>query len=373
MQIRSSARVVRSNMRMRRSLLTALFPTGLAAVGIAALAQPVQAKRIVATSTSAPRASSCSVVRSAARRPRTRPRRYLTGSRIAAVGDGALVIDADSGSLIRTDTTGKNIAQARDRRERRPAHLRPDREARVRRRSLRRIASSSSRSATTARSSGVDQDAGRAVRRRAVARSQDAVRHDDRRSRARRVRRRDRQGAVAHGARSRAARHRGLARWHARARRVPRDRHGRSDRSARDAQRRARRAVDGDAAAPLPPLRQRRRQLRARRVRGDVHGRPRGGRRRSSARRRCRSRTAANTGSYGGGFEPPITHQLAFLGLDRDRTRQTTATIAQHQPRALAWDSAHDALYVAGIGTDSILQIKNASQVGIAEGVVGDR
>jgi DNA-binding beta-propeller fold protein YncE len=76
-----------------------------------------------------------------------------------------------------------------------------------------------------------------------------------------------------------------------------------------------------------------------------------------------------NTGSYGGGFEPPVTHQLAFLGLERDRTVQTTATIAQHQPRALAWDSAHDALYVAGMGTDSILQIKNASQTSITAGL----
>jgi DNA-binding beta-propeller fold protein YncE len=75
-----------------------------------------------------------------------------------------------------------------------------------------------------------------------------------------------------------------------------------------------------------------------------------------------------NTGSYGGGFEPPITHQLAFLGFERGRTQQVTATIGQHQPRALAWDGAHDALYVAGLGTDSIMQIKNASQVSIALG-----
>jgi DNA-binding beta-propeller fold protein YncE len=74
------------------------------------------------------------------------------------------------------------------------------------------------------------------------------------------------------------------------------------------------------------------------------------------------------TGSYGGGFEPPISHQLAFLGFDRGRTQQTTATIGQHQPRALAWDSAHDALYVAGLGTDTILQIKNASQISITAG-----
>ena len=76
-----------------------------------------------------------------------------------------------------------------------------------------------------------------------------------------------------------------------------------------------------------------------------------------------------NTGSYGGGFEPPISHQLAFLGTHKERTNQIVATIAQHQPRALAWDSARDALYVAGLGSDTIIQLKNASQVGIAEGV----
>jgi len=75
------------------------------------------------------------------------------------------------------------------------------------------------------------------------------------------------------------------------------------------------------------------------------------------------------SGSYGGGFESPVTHHLAFLGLGRAHTSQVTAQIAQHQPRALAWDSKHDALYVAGMGTDSILQIKAASQVGISVGL----
>ena len=79
--------------------------------------------------------------------------------------------------------------------------------------------------------------------------------------------------------------------------------------------------------------------------------------------------SGGNVGSYGGGFEPPITHQLAFLGLERQRTTQATATIAQHQPRALAWDASHDALYVAGLGTDALLQVKNASQTGISEGI----
>jgi DNA-binding beta-propeller fold protein YncE len=75
-----------------------------------------------------------------------------------------------------------------------------------------------------------------------------------------------------------------------------------------------------------------------------------------------------NTGSYGGGFEPPITHQLAFLATSGQRTSQTTAVISQHQPRALAWDGAHDTLYVAGMGTDTVLAIKDASQVTISEG-----
>ena len=79
---------------------------------------------------------------------------------------------------------------------------------------------------------------------------------------------------------------------------------------------------------------------------------------------------AERTGSYGGGGEEsPLTHQLAFLGFGDGHTEQTTAEIAQHQPRALAWDQTHDALYVAGMGTDSILQIKNASQVSIAAGL----
>lgn len=73
--------------------------------------------------------------------------------------------------------------------------------------------------------------------------------------------------------------------------------------------------------------------------------------------------------TYGGGGGPPITHQLAFLGLGAGATSQVTARIAQHQPRALAWDGQRDALYVAGLGSDSILQLRDASTVGIAAGV----
>ena len=73
-------------------------------------------------------------------------------------------------------------------------------------------------------------------------------------------------------------------------------------------------------------------------------------------------------GSYGGGFEPPVTQHLAFVGFGKDTPVQVTAQILDHQPRALAWDSARDALYVAGLGSDSLLQIKDASQVGAAAG-----
>jgi hypothetical protein len=75
----------------------------------------------------------------------------------------------------------------------------------------------------------------------------------------------------------------------------------------------------------------------------------------------------ARSGGYGGGFEPPIVHQLAFLGVD-GKPAQAGATLAQHQPHAMVWDGAHDALYVAGEGNDTVLQIRNASQITITEG-----
>jgi Cytochrome c len=74
------------------------------------------------------------------------------------------------------------------------------------------------------------------------------------------------------------------------------------------------------------------------------------------------------SGSYGGGVESPITHQLAFLGFGDGQVDQSTALIAQHQPHALAWDRTHDALYIAGLGSDSVMQIRNASQASIALG-----
>lgn len=74
------------------------------------------------------------------------------------------------------------------------------------------------------------------------------------------------------------------------------------------------------------------------------------------------------TGSYGGGFDAPIQSQLAFLATSGERTSQITAQIGQHQARAMAWDADRDALYIVGLGSDTILQLKNASQVTITEG-----
>lgn len=79
--------------------------------------------------------------------------------------------------------------------------------------------------------------------------------------------------------------------------------------------------------------------------------------------------TRESTGRYGGvEFTPPITDHLALFASDGERTTLTGAQIAMHQPGAIAWDGARDALYVAGLGNDAILQVRHASQVDAAAG-----
>jgi mono/diheme cytochrome c family protein len=76
-----------------------------------------------------------------------------------------------------------------------------------------------------------------------------------------------------------------------------------------------------------------------------------------------------SAGRYGGvEFIPPITYHLALFGSDGARTALATAQTALNQPRAVAWDGARDALYVAGLGNDTILQVVHASQVDAAPG-----
>ncbi len=69
-----------------------------------------------------------------------------------------------------------------------------------------------------------------------------------------------------------------------------------------------------------------------------------------------------SSGHYGGGppTVPPISHHLAFLGA---RDAQASAVISLHEPRALAWDGAHDVLYAAGLGDDAIARVDRASQL----------
>ncbi|HTJ44344.1 MAG TPA: c-type cytochrome [Kofleriaceae bacterium] len=70
-----------------------------------------------------------------------------------------------------------------------------------------------------------------------------------------------------------------------------------------------------------------------------------------------------NTGSYGGGFTPPIEHRIAFLGPTEDGvTAQVGARVAVHQPQAIAWDVKTDTMYVAGYGSEDLLAVANASQ-----------
>ena len=69
------------------------------------------------------------------------------------------------------------------------------------------------------------------------------------------------------------------------------------------------------------------------------------------------------TGSYGGGFDPPIEHAITFIATgDGGRPRTSAASISAHQPQATAWDPARDRLFVAGFGSDTVLVIDGASQ-----------
>jgi cytochrome c553 len=70
-----------------------------------------------------------------------------------------------------------------------------------------------------------------------------------------------------------------------------------------------------------------------------------------------------NVGSYGGGFEPPIEHRVAFLAGARGvETPTVDARIASHQPDALGWDAATDRLVIAGLGSDDLIIVTDASQ-----------
>jgi DNA-binding beta-propeller fold protein YncE len=74
-----------------------------------------------------------------------------------------------------------------------------------------------------------------------------------------------------------------------------------------------------------------------------------------------------NTGSYGGGFDPPVEHEIAFIASRDGKAPETVAArIILHQPDAIGWDSVTDRMVVAGYGSDDILIIDNASQPSVA-------
>ena len=72
-----------------------------------------------------------------------------------------------------------------------------------------------------------------------------------------------------------------------------------------------------------------------------------------------------NVGSYGGGSSPPIIHQMAMVTGNPGSPRIAIATLPIHQPRAIAYDPAHDRLYLFGYGSDSMLAVSDASQASI--------
>jgi cytochrome c peroxidase/DNA-binding beta-propeller fold protein YncE len=67
--------------------------------------------------------------------------------------------------------------------------------------------------------------------------------------------------------------------------------------------------------------------------------------------------------TYGGGFEPPIQSRVDFVGLTASATGQLPFI---QQPRGLAWDARADRLFLSGYGTDVVVAIDAASQSGAA-------
>ena len=63
---------------------------------------------------------------------------------------------------------------------------------------------------------------------------------------------------------------------------------------------------------------------------------------------------------YGGSETPPIARGIAFVD---DRGRAVTAETNVVEGRALAWDAARDRLYVVGMATDEVVTVARASQL----------
>ncbi|HEY0254080.1 MAG TPA: c-type cytochrome, partial [Kofleriaceae bacterium] len=64
---------------------------------------------------------------------------------------------------------------------------------------------------------------------------------------------------------------------------------------------------------------------------------------------------------YGGTEFPPIDHTIAFV--DERGARAASAITTVNEPRALAWDAARDNVFVVGMASDSLVEVKHGSQV----------
>ncbi|HUS27370.1 MAG TPA: hypothetical protein VMZ53_02645 [Kofleriaceae bacterium] len=63
------------------------------------------------------------------------------------------------------------------------------------------------------------------------------------------------------------------------------------------------------------------------------------------------------TDTYGGGSNPPITQHVAFFTFSATSANETVAQLADNQPRSLAFDPKRDALYIAGHGSDTMIEL----------------
>ncbi|HTL36558.1 MAG TPA: c-type cytochrome [Kofleriaceae bacterium] len=63
------------------------------------------------------------------------------------------------------------------------------------------------------------------------------------------------------------------------------------------------------------------------------------------------------TDRYGGGMNPPITQHVAFFTFSATSANESVAQLADNQPRSLAWDPARKTLYIAGHGSDTMIEL----------------
>lgn len=81
--------------------------------------------------------------------------------------------------------------------------------------------------------------------------------------------------------------------------------------------------------------------------------------------------TRENTGTYGGGgsFNLPVEHHVTFIGEPKNAevpiARMAQAKIGNHQPRAMFYDGKRDLLLITGYGSDDIIALASASRPSI--------